>query len=184
MEKRLSIKPISEEQKICITCGSTFLVGGDSGHNNKRKHCSPKCAQVSTLKKVHSYNPQGWNGIYPKGTISTGTSGAIGELVVCGKLLAFGYEVFRAVSPATSCDLLVLKNGRTCSIEVRRGLWRADRSKNQTFNFSRRGTRDERSQADYFAVVMDDRILFIENDGKTTGPLKATPELERFAPIL
>jgi len=184
MEKKRLINPIPEERKTCIICDSTFLVGGDSGRRKNRKYCSLKCARSSDVRKIQSYNPQGWNGIYPTESISTGTSGAIGELMVCSKLLAFGYDVFRSVSPAASCDLLVLKHGRTCSIEVRRGCWQASRSKNGRLNFNRKRNNSERSQADYFAVVMDDRILFIENDGKTMGPIKAMPGLERFAPIL
>lgn len=51
--------------------------------------------------------------------LATGTVGAIGELRVCVDLLAKGYEVFRAVSPSCSCDLLVLKSGVVTRIEVR-----------------------------------------------------------------
>lgn len=33
-------------------------------------------------------------------------------------LLALGYEVFRALSPACSCDLAILKDGQLLRIEV------------------------------------------------------------------
>ena len=32
-----------------------------------------------------------------------------------------GYEVFRACSPSSSCDLAILKNGKLLKIEVRTG---------------------------------------------------------------
>jgi len=53
--------------------------------------------------------------------VSRSTKGAISELLVAGDLLFKGYEVFRAVSPACSCDLIAQKNGRLTRIEVRTG---------------------------------------------------------------
>jgi len=50
---------------------------------------------------------------------NTGTKGAIGELRVCTDLLARGYEVFRAVSPSASCDLIAVRDGRIWRVEVR-----------------------------------------------------------------
>ena len=42
--------------------------------------------------------------------LSTATVGAISELVVCVDLAKKGYEVFRAISPSCSCDLIARKN--------------------------------------------------------------------------
>lgn len=54
-----------------------------------------------------------------KPMLSTGVSGACGELAVSVDLLRRGYEVFRAVSPACSCDLVALKDGKSYRVEVR-----------------------------------------------------------------
>lgn len=45
--------------------------------------------------------------------ICSHNAGAIGELLVSADLLSRGYTVFRSVSPAAACDLIVLedKNG-------------------------------------------------------------------------
>ncbi len=53
--------------------------------------------------------------------LPTGTIGAIGELAAGADLLRRGYEVFRALSPACSCDLIALRDGRLLRIEVRTG---------------------------------------------------------------
>lgn len=42
-------------------------------------------------------------------------------MLVCADLLLKGYAVFRAVSPACSCDLIVLKDGKLCRVEVTTG---------------------------------------------------------------
>ncbi len=51
--------------------------------------------------------------------INRGTVGAIQELRVSVDLLAKGFEVYRALSPASSSDLLILKKGKAITVEVR-----------------------------------------------------------------
>lgn len=51
--------------------------------------------------------------------ISSSTVGAVGELRVAADLLTKGFEVFRALSPTCSCDLLAMKDGRIIRIECR-----------------------------------------------------------------
>jgi hypothetical protein len=53
--------------------------------------------------------------------LSPGTKGALNELIVTTDLLSKGYEVFRSVSPSTSCDLVAQKFGILTRIEVRSG---------------------------------------------------------------
>jgi hypothetical protein len=53
--------------------------------------------------------------------LSTGQVGAMTELMVCVDLIKRGYEVFRAVSPASSCDIAILKNNQLLRIEVKTG---------------------------------------------------------------
>jgi len=51
--------------------------------------------------------------------LDTGSTGAFGELIVCSDLMLDGYEVFRAESPSTSCDLIAMKNGICFRVEVK-----------------------------------------------------------------
>jgi hypothetical protein len=43
-------------------------------------------------------------------------------MVAAVDLMKRGYEVFRALSPACSCDLIALAGGRSLRIEVRTGI--------------------------------------------------------------
>lgn len=52
---------------------------------------------------------------------STGVTGAISELLVAGDLMQKGFEVFRALSPASSCDLMAYKDHCFLRVEVRTG---------------------------------------------------------------
>lgn len=53
--------------------------------------------------------------------VGTGATGARSELLVCADLIRLGYEVFRAVSPQCSCDLMILRKGIPERVEVRTG---------------------------------------------------------------
>jgi hypothetical protein len=49
-----------------------------------------------------------------------GINGAISEMMVCTDLLAKGNQVFRAVSPASDCDLIVQsQTGELLRVEVK-----------------------------------------------------------------
>lgn len=50
-----------------------------------------------------------------------GATGAASEMVVGADLLMAGYEVYRAMSPSSPCDLLIMKDGVTRRVEVRTG---------------------------------------------------------------
>lgn len=47
--------------------------------------------------------------------------GATSELLAAADLLRQGYEVFRALSPSASCDLIAMKAGTTYRVQVRTG---------------------------------------------------------------
>lgn len=47
--------------------------------------------------------------------------GTIGELLVSADLLARGYAVFRAMSPACPCDLIAMRSSEVTRVEVRTG---------------------------------------------------------------
>jgi hypothetical protein len=50
--------------------------------------------------------------------VNTSTKGALKELVVTIDLLARGYDVFRAINPSCSCDLVATKGKSFIRIEV------------------------------------------------------------------
>jgi hypothetical protein len=92
--------------------------------------------------------------------LGTGATGARSELIICADLIRLGYEVFRAVSPQCSCDLMILRKGIAERVEVRTG------------RRTRAGVAyPPRSRADIMAVVAreDDSIWYI--DPKTNLPL-------------
>jgi hypothetical protein len=79
------------------------------------KYCSRECRQQSELAKARALNP------VRDLPLPSGTVGALHELLVAADLLRRGYEVFRAVSQAASCDLAVLKEGHLLRVEVTTG---------------------------------------------------------------
>lgn len=68
-------------------------------------HERPKSQQVN---EHHEYS-----------LLRSGVVGAIGELKASVWLLEQGYEVYRAVSPHSSSDLVVVKDGEMFAVEVR-----------------------------------------------------------------
>lgn len=48
-----------------------------------------------------------------------GTIGAISEMMVAIKLMNYGYDVFRSISPHASCDLIACKGQRILRVEVK-----------------------------------------------------------------
>lgn len=86
--------------------------------------------------------------------LNNSSIGAVGELKVCADLLIKGYEVFRAMSPSSSCDILALKNGRILRIEVRT----ARKIKTGEIQFP--GTLKDVGRSDHFAAVGRNEIHY------------------------
>jgi hypothetical protein len=96
----------------CPQCGSPLSAARLKVHN--AKYCSKRCQQKADKERYgldHS-----------RPAIPRASTGAASELIVCADMLQRGYEVFRAESPACSCDLLVMKDGKVSRVEVRTGL--------------------------------------------------------------
>ena len=93
------------------------------------------------LASVPSFSAIRYSGVSPT------TIGAIGELRACVDLLAKGYEVFRTVSQTSSCDLIVLKNGKILRIEVRTGY----RSRNGKLRYTKNL---EQRRPDHYAIAL------------------------------
>ncbi|MHC4952094.1 MAG: PDDEXK-like family protein, partial [Planctomycetota bacterium] len=92
-------------KRNCAVCGRQF----DSF--NRAKYCGGHCR-----RKAHGNLFQTWT---KKNGVSTGTVGAASELVVSLDLMLKGYDVFRALSPMCSCDLIAFANGDIYRVEVR-----------------------------------------------------------------
>jgi hypothetical protein len=94
------------EPKLCLGCGKEF-----QPRKNYHIYCSQKCAEPT-------YRPDRYH--FEK-SIPSGTVGAIGELYVSLWLMRNGWDVYRALSPAASCDIAAIKENRLYRFEVRTG---------------------------------------------------------------
>jgi hypothetical protein len=99
----------------CSVCGKSFLT-----NRNDRKYCKGKCRE--DFWRARNVNLR-----QPTLKLATGTIGALSELIVCSDLLQRGYEVFRAVSPSCSTDLIASKNDNIFKVEVRTGRYNASK---------------------------------------------------------
>lgn len=138
---------------ICEECGQPF-----KGYTRTTRYCSKPCRRAVELRAR-----PGRELVLP-----TGTVGAISELVVGADLLRQGYEVFRALSPACSCDLLALKGGVMIRLEVRTG------SRNPLTGklYYARPAKDA-GRSDHYAVVVGDVIVYAP---ALEGPVITSPE--------
>lgn len=107
---KLSRSPKSKLEKSCAICKKGF-----SSNQPFAKYCSAKCRVVA------------WQPEKTKWAIPTGSVGTVGELLVSADLLLKGYEVYRALSPSASCDILALQNGNIYKFEVRTGYYKNDK---------------------------------------------------------
>jgi len=83
--------------------------------------------------------------------LPSGTVGALHELVVAELLIRKGYHVFRAMSPACPCDLMIFNNT---------GLYRVEVTTGNIGVFKRGYTKkNKRHQYDYLAVVYHDGVI-------------------------
>lgn len=93
----------------CRLCGKEF-----EHRFSHTKLCSPECRD-----KYYS-------SIYKRSAItnsylSSGTVGAISELIVASDMMLKGFAVFRALSPSCYCDLIAIKDNKFHHVEVRTG---------------------------------------------------------------
>lgn len=101
----------------CIVCGVGL---SEKQKRRKGKLCSDKC-RTQRGKDIwiaqRDAIGEGWRYKVPCGTV-----GAIHELVVSVALMKEGWHVFRALSPACPCDLLIARKGETpLRIEITTG---------------------------------------------------------------
>ncbi|MGH7745478.1 MAG: hypothetical protein ACREQ5_11910 [Candidatus Dormibacteria bacterium] len=127
------------DTKICIVCSKPF-----APKTSWQKVCLKACRNALAKTPASAY-PH----------LCTNAIGAIGELRVSVDLLAKGYEVFRAVSPSSSCDLIAIKNGRSLRLEVRTGrVYRTTGKMSYTIQPKDAG------KSDHYAIVLTDEIVY------------------------
>lgn len=95
---------------ICKFC---FKESDAGSQYKQKKFCNLACQQKWWNR--HNYGENFSKGIAP------GTVGAIAELAVSIDLMKNGFEVYRALSPSSKCDILAIKNGKSYPIEIRSG---------------------------------------------------------------
>ena len=134
-------------KKICNSCKKEFFV-----LNMQRKYCDD-CKESYHISVSENFD-----------NLNTGTIGTIQELRVNIDLLKKGFEVFKALSPMCSCDLLVQKEKKIFSVEVKSV---SKRSSPGHKYFARK------IRANCLAIVFKDKILYnpdveeiIKNDTK------------------
>lgn len=99
--KRKKAKAI--EYRNCTVCQKPFAV-----RSKNHLVCSVAC-RATTIAGYTS----GHEGM------ATSTIGAMAELRAAAHLMALGYETYRALSPASSSDLMATKDGKAFRFEVR-----------------------------------------------------------------
>ena len=100
-----------KETRTCPICQKQF----DAKRTN-HLFCSDEC-----YVKDHGRRNNEANTAQRKLRLTTSTIGAVSELQVSADLLSKGYDVFRSVSPTSSCDLAILQDGKLLRVEVRTG---------------------------------------------------------------
>ena len=118
--------------KICPTCLTPF--DGVAS----QIYCEPTCRQ-SRIK------------LRPWAGLVEGTVGALGELKVAADLMLRGFEVFRALSPSCSADLVIHKDGLTQRVEVRTGVYAQSGS---------RVVNDKTHRADILAIAYPNEVSY------------------------
>ena len=95
--------------------------------------------------------------------LPSGTVGAMSELVASVDLLSRGYEVFRAVSSACSCDLIALGDDRKpLRIEVRTGRRSLTSGMLHFPRNGRQSTKRTEDDLDHYCVVVGNKeIIYI-----------------------
>ncbi len=95
---------------LCPTCSTPLSPARLRRH---AIYCSSRCAKSAETRR-HSHERVSYN-------TSTGSTGALSEMLVCAEMLRRGYHVFRSISPSCPCDLILMRDGRLIRAEVKSG---------------------------------------------------------------
>lgn len=105
---------------------------------NKKIECSQPNQKFCTKSCRNNYH--GRNRLVSiNSEVSSGTVGCITELEISIYFMKKGYAVFRSLSPACFCDLIVIKNKEVMYLEVRTGYLSASGAVNFPKRISTKG---------------------------------------------
>lgn len=96
---------------LCPGCGSQV---SEERQRRRAKCCSNRCTRDRANRNAYTLRSR-------PVPLPTGTVGAMHELIVAIDLARKGYHVFRALSPACPCDLVVVAPGAVYRVEVTTG---------------------------------------------------------------
>src|SRR5258708_39934797 len=100
-------------ERECAGCGRP--IGPDRAHLARVKFCTRRCAVDHHNRDFRRRNP------LTVSPLGRATTGAASELIVAADLLMQGYHVFRALSPNSTSDLVLLIDRLAYRVEVRTG---------------------------------------------------------------
>lgn len=128
---------------------------------DRRRRHAKFCKESCKIKS--DSETYGWS-ITRIGELPPSTVGAIGEFLVGCDLMKFGATVFRAMSPASECDLVAIKDGIIRRVEVRTGY----RGVRGGISFPKK--KNDKDRCDFYAVVIhgeDLEIIYMDTNGQT-----------------
>ena len=111
----------------CSICGKRFMFSGGR-KTNGRNYCGPKCRGKALRLGFTEINSDYG---YAEG-ISSGTIGAMHELIVAADCLKNGLSAFRSVDPYCKVDFLILKGMSPFRLEVTTGSMYGDKIQHPT----------------------------------------------------
>lgn len=118
-----------------------------------QKYCNSRCASAARLKD-YEVDP------FSCGEeISPSNKGAFSEMIACADLIRKGYDVFRAVSPASPCDIVAIKDNIILRIEVRTARRYRDGALSH-FTCHKDGP----ARSDIYMVVLGSEVLYFNNN--------------------
>lgn len=123
---------------LCLECKAVYAKKSPA-----HIYCCNECRSAGYAKDVQGHYFT---------DLSTGNTGALGELLVTCDLIRKGYHVFRAVSHSCICDLCVIKDGKIHLLEVRTS--HRDKQGNISYN---KKTRLKPEEVIFAAVVHRDK---------------------------
>ena len=101
---------------VCSICGKGFSYSG-SRKTKGRVFCGLACRSQAAKNSMSGNNADSGYAA----TLTSGTVGAIHELVVAADCLKAGLSVFRSVDPVCKVDFLILKDMKPFRLEVTSG---------------------------------------------------------------
>ena len=131
--------------KKCARCSKEFVARSYATAIKYRSHQCRKEVAATKHNNVRGKLPR-----------STGTVGAYSELLACADLIDRGFDVFRAISQSSPCDLIAIWDGNSLRIEVRTAYLTANGEVRCHRN------RGEEHRYDVLAMVAPDRTVTYE----------------------